>query len=285
VKGIDVMARSTAVTILMADDDVDDRDLTQDALRRNQLNGELKWVEDGEELLDYLNHRGRYSDPRASPRPGIILLDLNMPRMDGREALREIKAHPELRQIPIIVLSTSSADEGQPFVHGRWALCARTIEGDVVGLELFDLVSEPPPQRGGLAKLQRGITNLQQTGRFRGIGKRTYEESIDEMKHADRLIERILFLDGLPNLQRLGRIRVGENVPEMLDADIALESDAIPRLNVAIALCVQHADNGTRALLEDILVSEEEHLDWLETQKKLIATISLPEYLSQQIHA
>ncbi|HEX6243178.1 MAG TPA: hypothetical protein VFZ61_19830 [Polyangiales bacterium] len=69
---------------------------------------------------------------------------------------------------------TSSADEGQPFVHGRWALCARTIEGEVVGLELFDLVSEPPPERGGLAKLQRGITNLQQTGRFRGIGKRTY---------------------------------------------------------------------------------------------------------------
>jgi CheY-like chemotaxis protein len=105
------MARALAVTILMADDDVDDRDLTLDALRKNQLNGELKWVEDGEELLDYLNHRGRFSDPKVSPRPGLILLDLNMPRMDGREALREIKADPELRRIPIIVLSTSSADE------------------------------------------------------------------------------------------------------------------------------------------------------------------------------
>jgi CheY-like chemotaxis protein len=105
------MARSLAVTILLADDDVDDRDLTRDAMRRNQLSGELRWVEDGEELLDYLNHRGRYSDPEESPRPGIILLDLNMPRMDGREALREIKANPELRRIPIIVLSTSSADE------------------------------------------------------------------------------------------------------------------------------------------------------------------------------
>jgi CheY-like chemotaxis protein len=103
--------RSLAVTILMADDDVDDRDLTRDAMRKNQLEGELRWVEDGEELLDYLNHRGRYSDPSVSPRPGIILLDLNMPRMDGREALREIKAHPELRRIPVIVLSTSSADE------------------------------------------------------------------------------------------------------------------------------------------------------------------------------
>lgn len=123
------MARSTAVTILMADDDVDDRDLTQDALRRNRLNGELKWVEDGEELLDYLNHRGRYSDPRASPRPGIILLDLNMPRMDGREALREIKAHPELRQIPIIVLSTSSADEDVLRSYDLGANCFITKPG------------------------------------------------------------------------------------------------------------------------------------------------------------
>jgi CheY-like chemotaxis protein len=105
------MSKSMAVTILMADDDVDDRDLTQDAMRRNHLKGELKWVEDGEELLDYLNRRGRFSDPREAPRPGIILLDLNMPRMDGREALKEIKAHPELRRIPIIILSTSSADE------------------------------------------------------------------------------------------------------------------------------------------------------------------------------
>jgi CheY-like chemotaxis protein len=105
------MARSKAVTILMADDDVDDRDLTRDAMQKNHLEGELKWVEDGEELLDYLNRRGRYSDPSASPRPGIILLDLNMPKMDGREALREIKANPELRRIPVIVLSTSSAEE------------------------------------------------------------------------------------------------------------------------------------------------------------------------------
>jgi bacterioferritin len=120
-----------------------------------------------------------------------------------------------------------------------------------------------------------------------GLGRlhhKIHAESIDEMKHADRLIERILYLDGLPNVQRLGRIHVGENVPEVLEADKALEIDAIPRLNAAIALCVHHGDNGTRALLEDILVSEEEHLDWLETQQRLIATISLPEYLSQQLH-
>ncbi|WP_224240678.1 response regulator [Hyalangium gracile] len=123
------MARSTAVTILMADDDVDDRDLTQDAIRRNQLNGELKWVEDGEELLDYLNQRGRYSDPGASPRPGLILLDLNMPRMDGREAIKEIKANPELRRIPIIVLSTSSADEDVLSSYELGANCFITKPG------------------------------------------------------------------------------------------------------------------------------------------------------------
>lgn len=118
---------------------------------------------------------------------------------------------------------------------------------------------------------------------FERLNKKIYAESIDEMKHADQLIERILYLDGLPNVQRLGRIRIGENVPEMLDADKGLELDAIPRLNTAIALCTSHGDNGTRALLEGILRSEEEHLDWLETQEKIIATIGLQEYLSQQI--
>jgi CheY-like chemotaxis protein len=123
------MARSRAVTILMADDDVDDRDLTWDAMRRNQFPGELKWVEDGEELLDYLNRRGRYSDPGVAPRPGLILLDLNMPRMDGREALREIKTHPELRSIPIIILSTSSADEDVKRSYELGANCFITKPG------------------------------------------------------------------------------------------------------------------------------------------------------------
>jgi CheY-like chemotaxis protein len=123
------MARSLAVTILMADDDVDDRDLTRDAMRKNHLDGELKWVEDGEELLDYLNRRGRFSDPKAAPRPGLILLDLNMPRMDGREALREIKADPELRRIPIIVLSTSSAEEDVQRSYDLGANCFITKPG------------------------------------------------------------------------------------------------------------------------------------------------------------
>jgi CheY-like chemotaxis protein len=96
--------------ILMADDDDDDRLLALDALAEAQLEGDLHFVENGEELLDYLHHRGKYNSPATAPRPGLILLDLNMPRKDGREALREIKADPELRRIPIVVLTTSQAD-------------------------------------------------------------------------------------------------------------------------------------------------------------------------------
>jgi CheY-like chemotaxis protein len=96
--------------ILMADDDDDDRLLALDALAEARLEGDLHFVENGEDLLDYLHHRGKYKFPATAPRPGLILLDLNMPRKDGREALREIKADPELRRIPIVVLTTSQAD-------------------------------------------------------------------------------------------------------------------------------------------------------------------------------
>lgn len=103
--------RARPIVILLADDDEEDRMLTSQALEESRVVNDLRFVEDGEELLDYLLHRGRFSDPSASPRPGLILLDLNMPRRDGREALREIKAHPELRRIPVIVLTTSKAEE------------------------------------------------------------------------------------------------------------------------------------------------------------------------------
>jgi CheY-like chemotaxis protein len=99
------------ITILMADDDADDRQMTKDAFAESRLANDLRFVEDGEELLDYLQRRGKYSDPDSSPRPGLILLDLNMPRKDGREALREIKADPALRKIRIVVLTTSKAEE------------------------------------------------------------------------------------------------------------------------------------------------------------------------------
>ena len=98
------------MVILMADDDADDRLLAKDALAECQLDGNLHFVENGEELLEYLQRRGKYSQIADSPRPGLILLDLNMPRKDGREALREIKADPALRKIPVVVLTTSKAD-------------------------------------------------------------------------------------------------------------------------------------------------------------------------------
>lgn len=99
------------IIILLADDDEDDRRLSIDALKKSRLVNTLHQVEDGEELMDYLKRQGRFSDPALSPRPGLILLDLNMPRKDGREALAEIRADPELKRIPVIVLTTSQAEE------------------------------------------------------------------------------------------------------------------------------------------------------------------------------
>ncbi|HEX4147611.1 MAG TPA: response regulator, partial [Pirellulales bacterium] len=99
------------ITILMADDDPDDRQLTLEAFTESRLVNDLRFVEDGEELLDYLFRRGKYADPASSPRPGLILLDLNMPRKDGREALKELKADPVLKKIRVVVLTTSKAEE------------------------------------------------------------------------------------------------------------------------------------------------------------------------------
>ena len=103
--------KSKAIVVLIADDDPEDRMLIEDAFEESRLVNTLAFVEDGEELLDYLCRRNGFSDPIASPWPGLILLDLNMPRMDGREALKEIKSDPGLRQIPIVVMTTSQADE------------------------------------------------------------------------------------------------------------------------------------------------------------------------------
>ncbi|MCB9683684.1 MAG: bacterioferritin [Alphaproteobacteria bacterium] len=120
---------------------------------------------------------------------------------------------------------------------------------------------------------------------FLGLAGKVRAESIDEMKHADQLIDRILYLEGVPNVQKLGRVRIGEDVAEMWRSDLTLEQEAIPRLNTAIALCRDQADNGTRQLLDEILASEEEHLDWLETQLHLIDTVGLQAYLAQHIDA
>ena len=115
------------------------------------------------------------------------------------------------------------------------------------------------------------------------LGEYTYKESVDEMKHADRLIKRILFLEGLPNLQDLGKLLIGENVREVLECDLKLELQAHPELRKAIADCEAAADYVSRELFEDILESEEEHIDWLETQLSLIDRIGIENYCQSQM--
>ena len=118
---------------------------------------------------------------------------------------------------------------------------------------------------------------------FKKLGEHEYKESIDEMKHADKLIERILLLEGLPNLQNLGKLKIGEGVRESLECDLALEHLAVPDLRAGIAHCESVQDYTSREILEDILQSEEEHIDWLETQLELIAKLGEPLYLQSQL--
>ena len=115
------------------------------------------------------------------------------------------------------------------------------------------------------------------------LGKHEYQESIDEMKHADALIARILFLEGLPNLQDLGKLLIGETVVEILECDLSLERQAHPELKAAIADCEQLGDYVSRELFEKILESEEEHIDWLETQLELVQRVGLENYCQSQM--
>ena len=118
---------------------------------------------------------------------------------------------------------------------------------------------------------------------LKDLAKHEYEESIDEMKHADRLIERILFLDGLPNLQNLGKLMIGQTPKEVLECDLKLEYLAVPDLKAGIADCERLGDYVSRELLEDILESEEEHIDWLETQLALMQTVGEQNYLQSKM--
>ena len=119
---------------------------------------------------------------------------------------------------------------------------------------------------------------------YKKLGDYAKKESIDEMKHAEALMERILFLDGMPNMSELFPLRIGQNVKEQLENDLALELEAVPRLNRAIAASVEAGDNGSRELFEKILTDEEHHVDWLEAQLGIIKEIGLDNYLAQQIH-
>ena len=141
-----------AVVILLADDDADDREMTRKALAKNRLVNEVYEVVDGEELLDFLRHRGRYAPPALSPRPGLILLDLNMPKKDGREALAEIKADPALRRIPVVVMTTSKAEEdivrmydlgSNSFISKPITLAALVDVMIVLGQYWFQIVTLP----------------------------------------------------------------------------------------------------------------------------------------------
>lgn len=145
--------RGKPVIILMADDDPDDRLLSKEALQEARLMNELRFVEDGEELLAYLCRTGKYSDPRLSPRPGLILLDLNMPKKDGREALEDIKKMPDLKRIPVIVLTTSIAEEDilRSYDLGVSGYIAKPVTLDelitvmqTIGKYWFEIVELPP---------------------------------------------------------------------------------------------------------------------------------------------
>ncbi|ANB19321.1 bacterioferritin [Dokdonella koreensis] len=118
---------------------------------------------------------------------------------------------------------------------------------------------------------------------YKELAEHEYHESIDEMKHADRLIERILFLDGLPNLQQLGKLRIAEKPVEAIDCDLALERAAVPDLKEGIVHCEQVGDYVSRDLFKDILASEEEHIDWLETQQSLIRDLGEVAYLQTKV--
>ena len=147
--------KGESITILMADDDPEDRMLAKEAMEMARLANDLRFVEDGEELMDYLYRRRRYADLTDSPRPGLILLDLNMPRLDGREALNEIKADPVLRRIPIVVLTTSKAEEDifRTYDLGASSFVTKpvTFEGLVTVMQAikmywFDIVRLPPDE-------------------------------------------------------------------------------------------------------------------------------------------
>lgn len=148
-----MVAFGDSICILVADDDPDDRLLTRRALKKSRVANRVEAVEDGEELMDYLNRRGKYSDPQSSPRPGLILLDLNMPRKDGREALQEIKSDAILRRIPVVILTTSEAEQDilRSYDLGVNAFVTKPVTFEALAMAIqklgefwFEIVKLPP---------------------------------------------------------------------------------------------------------------------------------------------
>jgi bacterioferritin len=149
--------------------------------------------------------------------------------------------------------------------------------------EIIELLNEVLTAELTAVNQYFGHAKMQKNWGYEKLAERTQHESIDEMKHAEELIERIIFLEGMPNLQRLGSVTLGEEPVEQLRLDLAMELEAVERFNRGIALSVELGDNGTRELLADMLVSEEEHVDWLETQLSLVDALGAEMYLSEQM--
>lgn len=149
--------------------------------------------------------------------------------------------------------------------------------------EVIDLLNEV--LAGELVAINQYFLHakMAQNWGYSKIASKVRSESIDEMKHAERLTDRILFLDGLPNLQRLDKLHIGQTIPEQFQSDLALEYRAVKLLNDGMVLCRERGDQGSEALLRDILISEEEHIDWLETQLKLIESLGEKMYLAEQM--
>ncbi|HEY3143736.1 MAG TPA: bacterioferritin [Acidimicrobiales bacterium] len=149
--------------------------------------------------------------------------------------------------------------------------------------EIIDLLNDVLTAELTAVNQYFGHAKMQANWGYEHLAEHTKDESVDEMRHADEVIERILYLDGTPNLQRLGSVRLGENPVEQLRLDLDLEREAIIRFNAGIAKAVELSDNGTREMLAKMLVSEEEHADWLESQLSLVDQVGEQMYLSQQI--
>jgi bacterioferritin len=150
--------------------------------------------------------------------------------------------------------------------------------------EIIELLNEVLTAELTAVNQYFGHAKMQANWGYDRLADHSKDESIDEMKHADALIERILFLEGMPNLQRLGSVRLGETPVEQLRLDLEVEREAVDRFNRGIALAVELGDNGTRELLAGMLVSEEQHVDWLETQLSLVADLGEQLYLNEQLH-